>query len=409
MKINKLLILNFLGLLFTTSISAQQWNSMPKLFVGSDTVTSVFEIDNYGTNIYFSTNKGLFKSADNGNNWSNLTWTNGVAASQIITNTFVDTSNNDIYVSSDSSIYKSTDNGASWATTAINNNLKNINAINKLGPNIVIAYGPNLTGGIKLSSDGLNSVQTATIANLGMRDILDMPSADFVAGMNGAYKSTDNGLTWVLSGTGHPVGGKYGKIINVGNRLLAADIFGKGVYKSDDNGNTWGYADSATFHSFCQVFDIVADNGTILTTVDGACNGSNPVKSSTNNGDNWSPFMTNLPNNWYPVLGVNPSTGCFFTFNNTLKQPFIYCTSTEVDEINNINTIKVYPNPANNLITVNSNFDIQKVEILDLTGKIIKSIHQSNNPINISELTKGIYFLKIYSNDDVFSKKIIKQ
>ena len=83
-------------LFFAPSLFAQQWESMPKLVVGTDTVTTVYEIDNYGSEMYFSTNKGLFFSSDNGDSWSNLTWTNGIAANQPITNTFVDLSNDNM-------------------------------------------------------------------------------------------------------------------------------------------------------------------------------------------------------------------------------------------------------------------------------------------------------------------------
>lgn len=406
----KLITITTITVLFINSLVAQQWNPLPLLIVGTDTAAIVSEIDSYTNNLYFSTDKGLFKSSDNGNNWTNLTWTNGVAANQIITNTFVDTSNSYIYVSSDSSIYKSIDNGASWVTTAINNNLKFINDINKLGNNIVVAHGNYLGGGIQLSSDDLNSVQVASIANIEIRDILDFSGAGFVAGTGGTYKSTDNGLNWNPIGIGHPVGGKYGEIISEGNRILASDIFGKGLYKSDDNGVTWGRADSSTFHSFCQVFDMVESNGTILTTVDGSCTAAAPIKSSVDNGNNWGAFMTNLPSAWYPTLGVNASTGCFFTFNRGTKVPYRYCTSTDITNVNNDSSkMLVYPNPADNFITITTELKIKKITIIDVAGKEIKSFNQSNKVIDVSDLSNGIYFIQVYSDTEMVTQKIIKQ
>lgn len=408
----KMLLLNSLifgFLLATSSIFAQQWEIMPKLVVGTDTVTSVFEIDNYGSDMYFSTNKGLFFSSDNGDSWSNLTWTNGIAANQAITNAFVDLSNDYMYVSSDSSVYKSTDNGASWVTTAINENLKFINDIAKPGNNLLIAYGNYLGGGIYYSSDDLASVQAASMINVEIRDILALSGTDFAGGKDGAYKSTDNGQTWVLAGTGHPVNGKYGKLIKEGNRLLAADIFGKGLYKSDDNGDTWSNADSIAYTGFCQVFDIAAANGTIITTVDGVCNGSEPIKSSTDNGDSWSAFIDNLPVNYYPTLGANTATGCFFAFNATLKQPFRYCSPASVsDYANSENTIEIYPNPAKDVIQIKSAFEFQSFTITDMTGKIILSKNGFSNSIDISELKAGVYFLRLNGDKGLTRKKFIK-
>ena len=78
-----------------------------------------------------------------------------------------------------------------------------------------------------------------------------------------------------------------------------------------------------------------------------------------------------------------------------------------------INTIKVYPNPANTFVSVYSDNNlIQNFEykIIDLTGKIIKNGNSViNEKINIESLTPGNYIIQIQSEDgQKINQKIIK-
>ncbi|MEZ4908038.1 MAG: T9SS type A sorting domain-containing protein [Saprospiraceae bacterium] len=60
----------------------------------------------------------------------------------------------------------------------------------------------------------------------------------------------------------------------------------------------------------------------------------------------------------------------------------------EVDGIN------IYPNPAKEYLFIDIDKDYFNASILDSTGKIILDV-KSNNQINISGLTPGVYFIKI--------------
>ncbi|MGQ2982708.1 T9SS type A sorting domain-containing protein [Flavobacterium sp.] len=71
------------------------------------------------------------------------------------------------------------------------------------------------------------------------------------------------------------------------------------------------------------------------------------------------------------------------------------------------NTIKVYPNPASDIISI-SGFD-GHAELFDATGKKILSQHYGNAPINISGLQQGIYLLRLDDGKEVTASKIIKQ
>lgn len=71
--------------------------------------------------------------------------------------------------------------------------------------------------------------------------------------------------------------------------------------------------------------------------------------------------------------------------------------------------VGLYPNPSNDFITISSDLDISTVEVYNVLGKKIASFSEmSNNSIDISDLTSGVYILKILSGTSSLTKKIIK-
>jgi hypothetical protein len=74
----------------------------------------------------------------------------------------------------------------------------------------------------------------------------------------------------------------------------------------------------------------------------------------------------------------------------------------------------VYPNPSNGVVNVR--FDVnsyQKVELIDLTGKVlqIKTIGKQENTISfdISELSAGVYNIRLIGEGKLTTKQVVKQ
>jgi len=70
---------------------------------------------------------------------------------------------------------------------------------------------------------------------------------------------------------------------------------------------------------------------------------------------------------------------------------------------------KVYPNPASDFVTIETNnVEISAVKIYDILGKnVLKQNELTNNRLDVSNLRNGIYFLKIESNGNSITKKLI--
>lgn len=75
-----------------------------------------------------------------------------------------------------------------------------------------------------------------------------------------------------------------------------------------------------------------------------------------------------------------------------------------------INTL-FYPNPFDNIVTIQSDSTIKLIETIDLNGRIMNTVRYSsrNATINLEKLTSGIYFIRVSSEKGVNMQRIIKK
>lgn len=69
---------------------------------------------------------------------------------------------------------------------------------------------------------------------------------------------------------------------------------------------------------------------------------------------------------------------------------------------------KIYPNPVKDVLNINSNKKINSIEIFSLTGQLIRTLDNNLKQINVSDLKKGIYLLRVKSEGKDESFKIVK-
>ncbi len=71
-------------------------------------------------------------------------------------------------------------------------------------------------------------------------------------------------------------------------------------------------------------------------------------------------------------------------------------------------SFKVYPNPANDIISIASNNSvIDSIEIFDILGKKVFSNNEATDKINVSNLRSGVYIMNINAEGRKFAKKLI--
>ena len=73
------------------------------------------------------------------------------------------------------------------------------------------------------------------------------------------------------------------------------------------------------------------------------------------------------------------------------------------------NLVSVYPNPSSGIVNIQSKKEIQQVQLISVEGKIIRK-YKNENQINIQDLPKGVYVLKVQLNNGKTEvKKLIKK
>ena len=127
----------------------------------------------------------------------------------------------------------------------------------------------------------------------------------------------------------------------------------------------------------------------------------------------WSETYDNvMPNNITITNGgtIYFKVAPYFSGNSgtyLLDIPIKRTSTTNIDN-NNIETnINVFPNPTKDEIYIKSEFQIQKVEIYNLTGSLVITENNFLGKISVAALSQGVYTVKIYTNNCVSIEKIV--
>ena len=92
-------------------------------------------------------------------------------------------------------------------------------------------------------------------------------------------------------------------------------------------------------------------------------------------------------------------------------------TSTDDGIVNHLSdNLILYPNPANHFVEIRvdgNGITIEGMEVYDIYGKLIRTTGCTNNVspihINVSDLSSGVYFVRVRTNRGVVTKRFVKQ
>jgi hypothetical protein len=81
-------------------------------------------------------------------------------------------------------------------------------------------------------------------------------------------------------------------------------------------------------------------------------------------------------------------------------------TVTSVPEGSELQDYHVYPNPADNYISINSTGNYR---IFDISGRLMKSGKSDNGIVDISDLKSGYYIINIWNEDSLANLRFSKR
>ncbi len=244
---------------------------------------------------------------------------------------------------------------------------------------------------------------------------------------------------------------KYIEITNVGNFNLDLSNYHlgrwgntdspSGVYTSGDAlSGTINAGQTLIYKNASAVNPSYAANSAYGTTIATYFNGNDPV-ALLKGGDTWEDRVDCIYGLYSVVEYWGSETGFYRNANilagnknNSVLDGTGEWTEISIDEANNAtegtieylgyhldnsinirelnSQVKLYPNPVNNILFIETELQLNTIEIYNVTTQLIKQInnYNANLGIGVSELEKGLYVLKITNiNADVSFVKFIKQ
>lgn len=191
----------------------------------------------------------------------------------------------------------------------------------------------------------------------------------------------------------------YGGV--VGNALRRSDLLAVPVI--------FTFSEPVDVHSILTIEGAWLNLNYIFTTTDGD-NAAHMV-SFTNSDGIASESPVNL--NWVGVTSftVTPSGGTgpdagkgSMVFDHLTVSP---TAALSVADDYSSQNVKVYPNPVENSLTIKNVTGLKSIAIYSSLGQLV--LESKESIIDVSELSKGMYFLQIHTDTGVETKRVIKE
>lgn len=141
--------------------------------------------------------------------------------------------------------------------------------------------------------------------------------------------------------------------------------------------------------------------GTLTLVYNGTYAGSIKVDGTTYNITSTANTITvQLAAGSHTIIKGSGSTYLFY-------MSVVY-SATALNEPNQIKFC-LYPNPVNSLLNIQSDEDLQKIEIFTLSGQRVFEQEGSVKTVSLNELAQGVYLVKICTKNGIAEQLIIKK
>ncbi len=460
------------GAIYKTTNGGTSWSTITSGLPTASAQITRIAVDNTDANNVFVTFSGysaankVFKTTDGGASWLNIS--TGLPNLPVNCIIYTNNTNDELYVGTDVGVYFRDGSMSSW--TPFMTGLPNV-----IVNDFEIFYP---TSKLRAATYGRGVWQSDLYANPNSAPIANFSTAFSSACVNTPFVITDqsSGLptswSWTLTGATTPTS----NVINPTVTYTAVGVYTVSLISTNVNGSSASYSGtvnvisppniSVTTPTICQTgvsklinatgastyswstgattnYIIASPTVTTVYTVTGTTGACSSVKTATIFVGSAAPTPTISQN--ANVLTSSSATNNQWYFNNTIisgataqtytvtqagayhvvVSPLYGCPAgtsstvsvvfTGIEAVSFENTISISPNPAKDVIYINSPVLVQKsinYSIYSVQGQITKSgvINlNSNESINISDLSAGTYEIKFYNNQSASTYKFIKQ
>jgi len=232
----------------------------------------------------------------------------------------------------------------------------------------------------------------------------------FIAGNNGTIlKTTDGGINWTAlsSGSTSDLNSIYFPAANTGFAVGYNMSHGT-ILKTTDAGLTWSNTTTELYQELSSVYFSDVNTGY-------AAGNWGTILKTTDSGDTWTTLSSGTRNFLTSVFFTTANSGYVVGWVGTI----LHTSDGGTDNIDEHPAGKIsfdlYPNPSNNNITISGNktpHGEYKVSIFNLVGTLLigeSFCNQKEVHMDVRNLTKGVYLVKIQTSSGVEAKKLVIQ
>ena len=351
-------------------------------------------------------------------------------------------------------IMKTTNGGATWTSTNPSTYYEYLNDMVVLSPNkvIIVAGDINNNGSrVITTTNGGTSYSQQVLSTSGLNAV-SFPSATtgYIVGNNGvAFKTINGGTSYTPITTG--ITNKHEEVFFVTNQLgFVVGEFGD-LRKTINSGATWTQLNISGMGTTKQIYftDIVNgytvnENGAVFRTTDGGTtftlagqtclqtpydmqfindstgfvvgsnvNASCDVSYTTDYGQTWNSIIFPYEYAGNGVFAFDTANiyvaGSYQTIIRTGTGGVV--TASKINTNLNNQSYKIYPNPSNGIFQIESSKNATtNIEVYNIAGGLVYQNNFSNKltTINLSELSAGLYIVKLKSENSISTYKISK-
>lgn len=211
---------------------------------------------------------------------------------------------------------------------------------------------------------------------------------------------------------------------SLGGAKKALVLFGDycdGTLFTDTGGTSGNYGNN---EYLVKTFYPSSSNGAVILNISNARiqpgsdylyihNGNSPDAPLFDGGTISVPNVSNLSftstasDGTITVVFISDGGGTFGGWSATLD-----CDSLGVADLNSMDEISIYPNPASDFVNISSsNTKIDSVVITDASGRVVMTnkMDALSGKVNIAHLPKGVYMVSLTADGKTVTKKIIKR
>jgi photosystem II stability/assembly factor-like uncharacterized protein len=349
--------------------------------------------------------------------------------------------------------------GSFWSTVAANTS--GFTDISFLSATTAVAI-PRTKDTILRTTDGGSSWQQEYSQNC-FGSVYGFPNVHFTDAMTGyapGYKTTDGGASWVLQYQAvnmFPYTPSAIAFVNDSTGIIAGNNYWGLNYKTTNRGVTWTPV-NVPFHTweilslsmpteytgYCTGIKYASvKEAEIIKTSDGGdnwtsiytgpyssllrsifCTDSNTcyavgykgtIIKTTNGGMNWAPQPSGTTQTLNKVFFTDANTGYIAGDSGVILKTSNAGGPTAVRHISSsANAVSIYPNPAKEGVAIGSFTEVYKVQLIALSGAVVKEqLFEAGavNPyVSLTGISPGAYFVQVYDRDGTrASTKLIKQ